>query len=81
MNLSKGCIVIIVSVNLDGFSLTNHEIFIKFNKLPPPNFCSIATGSYSYIASRLICLHHYSYIIHECIQINFVTFVPFSLQV
>ena len=53
---AKGLYVLIISVNLDSFSLTNHKVFIKFNKFPPPNFHTsyIATGS------RLICLHHYT---------------------
>ena len=41
---AKRLYVLIISVNLDSFSLTNHKVFIKFNKFPPPNFHS----SYSY---------------------------------
>ena len=37
---AKRLYVLIISVNLDSFSLTNHKVFIKFNKFPPPNFLS-----------------------------------------
>ena len=33
--------LLIVSTNLDGFSLVNHEQFAKFTKSPPPNFPAI----------------------------------------